>query len=78
MHLLKRMIDMTTLTASQMLASGRRRTAGVDRFMDLRALVARMAANARAKHARRELRGLSDHLLRDMGLSRADIETMTL
>lgn len=65
---------MTTLTASQMLASARPREARPDRLADLRALAERMAAAARSRSARHELRNLSDRMLSDMGLTRADLD----
>ena len=61
---------MTTLTASPMLPFASARTQG------LRALFARMARAAEIRSARRELRSLDDHLLRDLGLTRDDIATL--
>jgi uncharacterized protein YjiS (DUF1127 family) len=68
---------MTTLTASQIL-SGYAEMGPHDsrRFLSLRALIARMAALARASGARRAMNGLSEHMLRDLGLTRGDLDLL--
>ena len=62
---------MTTLTASQLIMTGISRPAS--RLDGIRLLVARMSAAAKAAKARRHLKELPDYLLRDIGLTRADI-----
>jgi uncharacterized protein YjiS (DUF1127 family) len=66
---------MTTLTASQILSGyaelGLRDTRRIHR---LRALLGRMAALAQAGHTRRAMSGLSEHMLRDLGLTRGDLD----
>lgn len=66
---------MTTLTASQLMP---RRSGTGDRLAPrlgpLRALLARLAAAAQADTARRATSGLSDHLLRDIGMTREDFD----
>ncbi len=46
------------------------------RLRHLRALFARMAAASRAAADRRAMRHLNDHLLRDLGLTRGDLDTL--
>jgi uncharacterized protein YjiS (DUF1127 family) len=65
---------MTTLTASQMLTAGHVRHES--RQGPLRALVARMADAVRKSADRRRLQDMPDHLLRDIGLTRGDIDAL--
>ena len=67
---------MTTLTASQLILSGLPRPAS--RLDGVRMLMTRMAAAARAARARRHLAEMPDYLLRDIGLTRADIAGLDL
>ncbi len=70
---------MTTLTASQILSGYAEMGDHLSpRFGALRALFARMAAAAQADTARRSTAGLSDHLLRDLGLTRGDLDVIDL
>ncbi len=66
---------MTTLTASQIL-SGYAQMGVQDRprLSGLRALFARMADASRAAEARRAMAGLNQHMLRDLGLTSADLD----
>lgn len=59
---------MTTLTASQILLSAR-----PSRVASIRNLFGHMADAARAAAARRAMAGMSEHLLRDIGLTRGDL-----
>ena len=68
---------MTTMTASQIL-SGYAGAGSRDarRVHSIRALFARMAAAARGSQARRAMTGLSEHMLRDLGLTRGDLDLL--
>ncbi len=67
---------MTTLTASLLLQPGARHVEA--RALGLRQLFARMADAARAAHDRRAMSGLSEHMLRDLGLTRGDLDVLDL
>ncbi|WP_210530013.1 DUF1127 domain-containing protein [Rubellimicrobium arenae] len=65
---------MTALTASQILLSRPEfRSSQLRRLGGLRGLLARRAAAVHAAALRRPAGDLSEHLLRDIGLSRAEI-----
>lgn len=68
---------MTTLTASERRSSALDRRAR-SRTGRLRALLDRMIAVAQADTARRSLTGMPDHLLRDLGLTRGDLDVIDL
>jgi uncharacterized protein YjiS (DUF1127 family) len=70
---------MTTLTASQILSSySEMGDHAAPRFGAIRALFARMAAAAQADTARCSTAGMSEHLLRDIGLTRGDLHVIDL
>ncbi len=70
---------MTSLTASQFLEmASERHASSPARRSGLRALFARMVAAAQADTARRSLGQVPDHLLRDIGLARGDIQVIDL
>jgi uncharacterized protein YjiS (DUF1127 family) len=46
------------------------------RMNGLRSLFGRMAAASRAASVRRSMSGLSEHMLRDMGLNRGDLDAL--
>lgn len=68
---------MTTLTANQILSSyaeiGVRDRA---RMAGLRALFGRMAAASRLASGRRALSSMNEHMLRDLGLTRGDLDAL--
>lgn len=67
---------MTTLTASQMIAGYEPWAARDGRHGAFATLSARMARASRIRTIRRELRSLDDRILRDIGLTRDEIEVM--
>lgn len=68
---------MSTLTASQMLSSyAEIGTRDRDRMAGLRALFGRMATASRLGSGRRALSSMSDHMLRDLGLTRGDLDAL--
>lgn len=70
---------MTASTATQIIASfGQIGSFDAPRLGSLRALFARMAAAARADTARRSTVGMSEHMLRDLGLTRGDLDVIDL
>ena len=70
---------MTTLTSSLLLSAYSDIGDHLSpRFGAIRALFARMAAAAQADTARRSTAGLSEHLLRDIGLTRGDLHVIDL
>ncbi len=68
---------MTATTASQILSGyaemGVRDTR---RLHSIRTLFGRMADAARGSQARRAMAGLSEHMLRDLGLTRGDLDLL--
>jgi uncharacterized protein YjiS (DUF1127 family) len=68
---------MSTLTASHLLSShARLASREAPRFGGLRALFSRMADASRAASARRAMGHLNEHMLRDLGLTRGDLDAL--
>ena len=67
---------MSTLTAGHALHGHAPTFQHSPRLNHLRALFARMAAASRAAADRRAMRHLNDHLLRDLGLTRGDLDSI--
>lgn len=68
---------MTTLSASEYLVSPLGHPPASRRGR-LRVLLGRMIAAAQADTARRSTLGMPEHLLRDIGLSRGDLDVLDL
>lgn len=67
---------MSTLTAGHAIYGHAPALQHSSRLRQLRALFARMAAASRAAADRRAMRHLNDHLLRDLGLTRGDLDAL--
>ena len=67
---------MSTLTAGHAIYGHAPAAFPASRLRHLRALFARMAAASRAAADRRAMRHLNDHLLRDLGLTRGDLDAL--
>ena len=66
---------MSSLTASQIITGYAHGNAyEAPRLRGLRTLFGRMADASRAANARRSMNGMSEHMLRDLGLCRGDLE----